>query len=69
MRNYTVVLEWSDRRDGEADADEIWVSAASEHEAIAEGKKRWRLTIGAEWPSCRLTRAWVLNKEQAARLL
>ena len=69
MRNYTVVLEWIDRADGEGDADEIRVSAPSEAEAISKARKEWRLTIGAEWPRCKLQRAWVLTQEKAARFL
>lgn len=69
MPNYTVVLEWVDRRDGEGDADEIRVSAPSEEEAISKARQEWRMTIGAEFPRCKLHRTWVLTKEKAAGFL
>jgi hypothetical protein len=62
FRKRLVILEWMDR-DIE-DCDEIFVFAEADDEAIAIAKKRWRLTIGAEWPHCRLKRAYVMTKSE-----
>lgn len=67
MRKYTVVCEWSDA--GVEDADEVVVHADSAAEAIAKAKKKWRLTIGAEWPHCRLVRSFLLTPARIAELL
>ena len=67
MRKYTVVCEWSDAP--VEDADEVVVHADSASEAVAKAKKKWRLTIGAEWPHCRLTKAFVLTPEKLAEFI
>jgi len=76
MRKYTVICEWSDAgpTGGYAveDADEVIVhadSASSANEAIAKAKKKWRLTVGLEWPTCRLTNAYVLTAKKFAEML
>jgi hypothetical protein len=57
-----VIVEWTD---GDiADCDEIFVFAFSDEDAERIARKRWRLTIGAEWPHCRLNRAYVMSKER-----
>lgn len=57
-----VVVEWIDG-DTE-DADEIFVFADSDDEAASIARKRWRLTIGAEWPHCRLIRTTVMTEKR-----
>lgn len=73
MRKYTVICEWSDAGPkGEyvvEDADEIVVHADSASSAIAKAKKKWRLTIGAEWPNCRLTKCFVLTAKKLTEML
>ena len=73
MPKYTVICEWSDAgpTGGYAveDADEIVVHADSANEAIAKAKKKWRLTIGAQWPNCRLTKCFVLTAKKLAEYL
>jgi hypothetical protein len=64
MRKYTVVMEWSETG-GESDADEVAVFADSAAEAVVKARSRWRVTIGAEWPHCRLIRAWVLTPQKS----
>ena len=73
MPKYAVVCEWSDAGpsgiDAVEDADEVVVHADSANEAIAKARKKWRLTIGAEWPHCRLTNAFVLTAKKLAEML
>jgi hypothetical protein len=73
MPRYTVICEWSDSgpNGGYAvqDADEIVVVTDTPALAVEKARKKWRLTIGAEWPNCRLTNAFVLTKEKLAELL
>ena len=59
MRRFTVIVDWTD---GETiDADEVVVFANSAAEAISKARQKWRMTIGAQWPHCRLDRAWILT--------
>lgn len=60
MRRYTVICEWTDY--GNMDADEIVVYAEDAVKAVGKAKKRWRLKIGLAWPNCRLDRAYVLTQ-------
>lgn len=64
MPRYTVVCEWRDR--GDFDADDVVVVTDTPEAAIDRAKKKWRLTIGAEWPQARLTDAWVVTPEKRA---
>jgi hypothetical protein len=63
LRKRLVILEWIDGK--VEDCDEIFVFAETDDEAISIAKKRWRLTVGAEWPHCRLRRAYVMTKHAA----
>lgn len=59
MPRFTVILDWED---GDVeDADEIRVLADSAGEAIDAARRLWSATKGAEWPHCRLIRAWILQ--------
>lgn len=59
---YRVMCEWVDATDNDhTDCDEVQVMAASAASAIAAARKKWRLTIGAEWPRCRLEKTWILT--------
>lgn len=49
---YTVLVEWEDR--GNRDADEIVVRAVGKSEARSIARQRWWKTNGAEWPTCRI---------------
>jgi hypothetical protein len=61
-KSYRVVCEWVDAMDNDhTDSDEIQVMATSAASAIAAARKKWRLTIGAEWPRCRLEKTWILT--------
>jgi len=51
-KNFTILVEWEDR--GNCDADEIVVRAATKSEARAIARQRWWKTNLAEWPSCRI---------------
>lgn len=68
MPRFTVICEWRDFDDDE-DADEIVVHAVSPDAALDKARKKWRMTIGAQWPNCRLTEAYVLTKEKLAEFL
>lgn len=66
MPRYTVVCEWEDR--GVSDADEIIVVTDTPEMAIERARKKWRVTIGAEWPHCRLVRTFLLTKEMRSQI-
>ena len=72
MRKYTVVCEWSDAgpKGGIAveDAEDVVVHADSAGEAIAKAKKKGRWTVGPEWPTCRLTNAFVTTPKKIAEM-
>ena len=64
-KRYRVVCEWVDAMDNDhTDSDEIQVRAASAASAISKARKKWRLTVGAEWPRCRLEKTWILTPSQ-----
>jgi hypothetical protein len=68
-KRYRVVCEWVDAMDNDhTDSDEIQVRATSAASAIAAARKKWRLTIGAEWPRCRLEKTWILAPSHAEGL-
>ena len=53
-----VLIDWVD---GDvSDTDEIRVYADSDHEAVSKAKQRWRMTIGSQWPHCRIEKAETL---------
>lgn len=57
-RRFTVIVDWTD---GDTfDADEVVVFADSAAEAISKARSKWRMTVGAVWPHCRLDRVWIL---------
>jgi hypothetical protein len=47
------------------DADEVSVSAESPSDACAKAKKQWRLTLGSQWPSCKLERAFAVTPKKS----
>lgn len=68
-KRYRVVCEWVDAMDNDhTDSDEIQVMATSAASAVSKAKKKWRLTIGAEWPRCRLEKTWILAPSHAEGL-
>lgn len=58
-RKYVVFVSWNDR--GIEDADEVVVYADSAAEAKSAARSKWRMTIGAQWPHCRLTDVGILT--------
>lgn len=56
---WVVAIDWEDR--GVIDTDEVVVYEATESEAICKASQKWRMTIGAEWPHCKLLKAWILK--------
>jgi len=66
QRRHTVLIDWID---GDVeDADEITVFAENENEAVFKAKSNWRVTIGAQWPQCRITRARAMLNSEVKRL-
>jgi len=64
QRRYCVLIDWVD---GEVeDTDEIAVFADSAAEAITKARKRWRLTIGVRYPTCRIVESTVLTPKLRA---
>lgn len=59
-RKYMVIVEWTDAEI--ADADELAVFATSPAQAIQMARAIWSSTKGAEWPSCRLERVFILTR-------
>lgn len=62
LTKWTVAIDWDDL--GVIDTDEVVVFAESEECAKFAAKKKWRLTIGAKWPHCRVTRVWILTPSE-----
>lgn len=60
QKQWIVCIDWQDGT--VEDTDEISVSAYSSDEAITAAKRKWRLTIGADYPSCRIRKAFVLSE-------
>lgn len=52
-KKFTILVEWEDGMD--MDADEIVVSATTKSQARAKARRLWSKTIGAEYPFCRIT--------------
>jgi len=59
MRRRIVVVDWID---GDvSDSDEVVVYANSDSAAIAKAKAKWRASIGAQWPHCRIEKVETLT--------
>jgi hypothetical protein len=67
MRKRTVIVEWADS--GVEDADEVVVYSDTPAQAVDKARKKWRMTIGAEFPRCRITKAFILTPEKLAEFL
>ena len=59
-RKHLVIIDWIDGK--VEDSDEITVFADSPAEAIRKAREKWRLTIGAKWPCCRITDSKILSR-------
>lgn len=63
---WIVAVDWID---GDVeDTSEILVYAESARQAVSEAKKKFRLTNGTQWPSCRIQRAFILTDKAAQKL-
>jgi hypothetical protein len=49
------------------DADELVVYADSKDSAIKKAKKKWRLTIGSQWPDTRLGKVFIPTPARVAK--
>jgi hypothetical protein len=61
-----VVCEWENELT--MDADEMTVFADSAESALDKARKKWRLTIGAEWPDCTLGQVFISPSSGATKL-
>lgn len=61
-KKWIVVVDWIDEI--VTDSDQVAVYAETTDEAVMRAKAKWRATVGMQWPSCRIERAWVLTKER-----
>ena len=65
-KRWIVAIDWID---GDVeDTAEVCVYADSAAEAKSSASKKWRLTIGAEYPACRVQRVFIVTNELVARL-
>ena len=67
MPRYRAVCEWES--DLTIDADEITVCADSAESALEKARKKWRMTIGAEWPDCKLGQVFILPSSASTKLI
>ena len=65
MRKFRVICEWEG--DVSMDADELVVYADSKDSAIKKAKKKWRLTIGSQWPDTRLGKVFIPTPARVAK--
>lgn len=57
-----VLIDWID---GDVeDTDEIRVFADDDETAKQKATKKWRMTVGAEWPHCRIEKVEVMTPER-----
>lgn len=66
QRKHMLIIDWNDR--GVEDSDEVVVFAQSDEEAERKGRAKWRMTIGAKWPHCRITKIKILRQNQVQKL-
>lgn len=59
MPSFTVILDWQDH--DVSDSDELQVSAENAEAAILTAREIWSATNGAEYPTCRLEKVWILT--------
>jgi len=60
-RRFTVVVEW---RDGEVeDCDEVTVIATNRAGATSAAKKKWKKTVGRDYPTCVVLKTYAITPE------
>jgi hypothetical protein len=60
LKRRIVLIDWVD---GDiSDSDEVVVVCQDDATAISRAKAKWRMTIGAQWPRCRITKAEILTQ-------
>jgi hypothetical protein len=58
QRKFVVLVDWID---GDVeDSDEIVVFAEDAERAILSAKRKWKMSIGAAWPHCRIVELKIL---------
>jgi hypothetical protein len=67
MPRFTAICDWQD--DSVADSDEIQVLAKTAAGATSRARAVWSSTKGAEHPTCRLEKVWILTKERMGAYL
>ena len=59
QRKFVVLVDWID---GDVeDSDEIVVFAEDAERAILSAKRKWKMSIGAQWPHCRIEQLKILT--------
>jgi hypothetical protein len=59
QRKFVVLVDWID---GDIeDSDEIVVFADNAERAILSAKRKWKISIGVEWPHCRIVELKILT--------
>jgi hypothetical protein len=66
MPQYRVICEWEG--DLTIDADQITVYADSAESAMEKARKKWRLTIGSQWPDCKLGQVFIVPSSASTKL-
>jgi hypothetical protein len=62
QRKFVVLVDWID---GDVeDSDEIVVFADDAERAVLAARRKWKMTIGAEWPHCRILQSKVLTRSR-----
>jgi len=60
QRKFVVAVDWID---GDVeDTDEIVVFAEDAERAMLAAKRKWKMTIGAQWPHCRFVEMKILTR-------
>ena len=60
-RRFTIVVEW---QDGDVeDCDEITVTATNRAGATSAARKKWKETVGSEYPTCVVRKVYATTPE------
>ena len=65
-KRWIVAVDWIDG--AVEDTSEVCVYEESASLAVFAAKRKFRLTSGAQWPSCRIQRAFVLTDKAIQKL-
>lgn len=60
QKRWNVVIDWIDGM--VTDSDQVAVYAETADAAISKARAKWRVTVGINWPNCKIQKAWILTK-------